>query len=260
MGEFSGKTVIITGGASGIGRTTALAFAKEGANIVIATSTIVDKAEALAEQIRREYGVGAVGLRCDVRQEADVEAMVKAAVDAFGSIDIAFNNAGVGPDGVTIPMAPLHETTEQDWDWVSDVDLKGVFLCLKHEIAAMRKTGGGCIVNTASTAGQHALTDFGAYCPAKAGQIMLSKCAAAENVDFNIRCNVVCPGPTAGTGMFERMSSAVPAQEDGPVPEGGKAQRIGKPEYIADVVLWLCSEKSCHITGNVINADGGMDI
>ena len=112
--EFEGKTVIITGGASGIGKATALAFAEQGANIVIVTSTIMDKAAKLARQIEQDYGVGAVGIQCDVRVETQVEAMVASAVEHFGSVDIAFNNAGVGPDGVTIPIAPLTEFTERD--------------------------------------------------------------------------------------------------------------------------------------------------
>ena len=121
MKRFAGKTAIVTGGASGIGKTTAISLAKEGANIVIATSTIVDKARALADELKANYGVGAVGLKCDVRNEQDVISMVETAVSEFGRIDIAFNNAGVGPDGVNIPLAPLTEVEEKDWDWVMDV-------------------------------------------------------------------------------------------------------------------------------------------
>lgn len=258
MKRFEGKTVIVTGGASGIGKTTALMFAAEGANVVIATSTIVDRAQELAERIKSEYGVGAIGLRCDVRVEADVEAMVKAAVDAFGRIDFAFNNAGVGPDGVTIPLAPLTEVTEHDWDWVMDVDCKGVFLCMKHELRVMRGQGFGCIVNTASTAGMKAMPGFGAYGPAKAGLIQITKAAACENREAGIRCNVVCPGPTSGTGMFERMF--VQSRKDEPEDVDAPPMDFRKPEDVAQVVLWLCSEESRYVNGNVVTADGGMDI
>jgi NAD(P)-dependent dehydrogenase (short-subunit alcohol dehydrogenase family) len=251
MKRFEHKTAIITGGASGIGRAAAKMFAAEGANVVIATSTIVDKAQALAWELTRNYGVGAVGVKCDVRSEADVENMISVATQTFGGIDIAFNNAGVGPDGVTIPLAPLAEVTEKDWDWVMDVDCKGVFLCMKHEIRAMQSRG-GCIVNTASTAGLKAMGGFGAYGPAKAGLIMLTKAAACEYRDKGIRCNVVCPGPTKGTGMSERMFGGKPESELPP--------DFRQPEDVAEVVLWLCSDESRHVNGNVVTADGGMDI
>ena len=255
--RFVGKTALITGGASGIGKATALAFAAEGANIVIVTSTIVDKAVALAEQIKADYGVGAIGLRADVRVEADVEAMMKTAVETFGSVDIAFNNAGVGPDGVTIPLAPLTDVTEHDWDWVVDVDLKGVFLCMKHELRQMKKQGSGSIVNTASTAGMKAMANFGGYSPAKAGLIQLTKCAAVECFNTGIRCNVVCPGPTLGTGMADRMFGKPEYVHAG---DPGMPPVTGKPEDIADVVLTLCSDASHKITGNVVTADGGLDV
>lgn len=257
MNEFAGKTVFITGGASGIGKATAIAFAREGARIAIVTSTIVDEAERVAKQLEQDYQVQAMALRCDVRVESEVTAAVEAVIARFGTLDIAFNNAGVGPDGVTIPMAPLCDVTEQDWDWVCDVNLKGVFLCMKHELRQMRKQGKGCIVNTASTAGLKALPDFGAYGPSKAGMIQLTKAAALENVSKHIRCNVVCPGPTKGTRLSERSFGKNGEKLKG-APGGGPKMR--SPEEIASVVLWLASDSCDHITGNVINADGGMDI
>lgn len=256
--RFDGKTVIITGGASGLGKATAIAFARQGANVVIATSSIVDKAVNLAEMLEKEYGVGAMGLRCDVRVEADAEAMVAAAVERFGRVDIAFNNAGVGPDGVTIPMAPLTEVSEKDWDWITDVDMKGVFLCMKYELRQMQKQGGGCIVNTASTAGLKPLGGFGAYGPAKAGMIQLTKVAALENRDFGIRCNVICPGPTLGTGMSDRSFGK--NGEKLKLPPGVPGPRFSRPEEVADIVLTLCSDAMGNVTGNVVTADKGMDI
>ncbi|MBP2651315.1 MAG: fabG1 [Firmicutes bacterium] len=255
--RFKGKSVIITGGASGIGKATAFAFANEGANVLIATSSSEDKACAVAEKIRDKFGVITTGVRCDVRDEADVEAMVAKAIECFGSIDFAFNNAGVGPDGVTIPIAPLCEVTEKDWDWVMDVDLKGVFLCMKHELKQMEKQRTGCIVNTASTAGMKPMGKLGAYGPAKAGLIQLTKAAAVECFGKNIRCNVVCPGPTLGTGMADRLFGK-PGEQD---PNSTSLPpQFGKPEDIADVVLWLCSDACSKVTGNVVTADGGLDV
>lgn len=256
--EFEGKTVIITGGASGIGKAAALAFAEQGANIVIVTSTIMDKAAKLARQIEQDYGVGAVGIQCDVRVETQVEAMVASAVEHFGSVDIAFNNAGVGPDGVTIPIAPLTEFTERDWDWITDVDMKGVFLCMKYELRQMQKQRSGCIVNTASTAGIKPLGGFGAYGPAKAGMIQLTKVAAVENRDFGIRCNVVCPGPTLGTGMADR-SFGKNGEKMAP-PAGLPKPKFSRPEEVAEIVLTLCSDAMGNVTGNVVTADKGMDV
>jgi NAD(P)-dependent dehydrogenase (short-subunit alcohol dehydrogenase family) len=262
-GKFSNQTAFITGGASGIGKETALMFAAEGANIAIVTSTIIEKAAALAEEIKSKYRVGAIGIKCDVRKEADVAAAVAATVEKFGRIDIAFNNAGVGPDGVNIPLVPLSELTEKDWDWVLDVDLTGVFFCLKHELKQMQKQKSGSIVCTASTAGLKAMGNFGAYGPAKAGLILLAKAAAVENRDFGIRCNIVCPGPTMGTGMADRMfgtpAQIAERQKNAPpgVPAGPK---FGVTADIAKVVLWLCSPEAGHVNGNVITADGGLDI
>lgn len=261
MDKFKGRTAFITGGASGIGRQTALMFAAEGANIAIVTSTIIDRAEEAAAQIRSEYGVGAIALKCDVRCEEDVKAAVEKTVETFGSLDIAFNNAGVGPDGVNIPLAPLHELEAKDWNWVLDVDLTGVFHCIKHEVIQMRKQGGGSIVCTASTAGMKPMGNFGAYGPAKAGLIQLTKAAAVENKDFGIRCNIVCPGPTMGTGMADRMFGTPEeiAQRERENP-GRPGPKMGVPEDIGKVVLWLCSDEAARTTGNVITVDGGMDI
>lgn len=259
--RFSGKTALITGGASGIGKATAEAFAAEGANLAIITSSSLEKAQGAADEISQRYGIKAIGLKCDVRVEQDVEAAVGATLEAFGSIDYAFNNAGVGPDNETIMNLPLHEVPVGDWDWIMDVDLKGVFLCMKHELLQMRKQGSGVIVNTASTAGMKAMPGFGAYGPAKAGLIMLTKSAAVENFGTGIRCNVVCPGPTLGTGMADRLfgrDGEKIKRPDGGGPGGGP--RFGKPQDVADVVLTLCSDSCAKINGNVVTADGGMDV
>ena len=251
---FEGKVVVVTGGASGIGRQTALRFAQKGANLVIVTKNSEEAAKATVAEIDA-LGSRAIYVMCDVAREADVERMVKAAVDTFGSLDIAFNNAGVGPDGVTIPIVPLTEVTEHNWDWIADTNLKGVFLCLKHELRQMRAQRSGCIVTTASTAGLKPMANFGAYGPAKAGMIMLTKMAALENRDLGIRANVICPGPTRGTGMADRMFGNKQTLEGDPA-----GLRTGTTDEVASVVLWLCSEEAGYINGNVITIDGGRDI
>lgn len=256
---IAGKVAIVTGGASGIGRETAFRFAREGAKVVVVTGRSVAAAEETVKQIR-DLGGEAIFVQCDVAHESQVEDMIAATVAAFGRVDFAFNNAGVGPDGVTIPFAPLTDVTETDWDSVVDTNLKGVFHCLKHEIKQMRKQGAGAIVNTASTAGLHAKACFGAYSPSKAGQIALTKVAALENMDMGIRVNVVCPGPIKATGMCDRMLSACASAEPGEGPAAPPIELLGEPDDVARVVLWLCSDEASFITGNVLSVDGGLDI
>jgi NAD(P)-dependent dehydrogenase (short-subunit alcohol dehydrogenase family) len=248
---IQGKVAVVTGAASGIGRAAALAFAREGAKVVVVTGRSAAAAEETVQQIA-DLGGEAIFVRCDVTDEAQVDAMVVEAVARFGSVDFAFNNAGVGPDGVTIPFAPLTEVTEGDWDSVIDTNLKGVFLCLKHELRQMRRQGHGVIVNTSSTAGIQMKAGFGGYCPSKAGIIALTKIAAIENRDKGIRVNVVCPGPTKGTGMSDRLLSVV---KDGP-----PLEVMGDPNDVARVVIWLCSDEASFVDGNVLAVDGGLDI
>jgi NAD(P)-dependent dehydrogenase (short-subunit alcohol dehydrogenase family) len=262
---IKGKVAVITGGASGIGKATALAFAREGANVVIATARSIEAAQEVVAQIE-QLGGEAIYIQCDVTNEAQVEAMVAKAVAEFGRIDFAFNNAGVGPEGVTIPFAPIAEMAEADWDKVIDTNLKGVFLCMKHELRQMRSQGSGTIVNTSSTAALGAKAAFGAYCPSKAGVVVVSKVAALENKDLGIRVNVVCPGPTKGTGMSDRLLSSM--AEAGPggdapggPPGGGDLLAVmGEPDDVARVVIWLCSDEASFVNGNVLSVDGGLDI
>ena len=259
---IKGKVAIITGGASGIGKTTALAFAKEGAKIVIVTAHSAKAAEETVNQIKA-MGGEAIFVQCNVSNEKQVEAMVAKAVAEFGRVDIAFNNAGVGPDGVTIPFSPIAELAESDWDWVVDTNLKGVFLCMKHELKQMRKQGSGTIVNTSSTGGLHMMPNFSGYGPAKAGVVAITKVAALENKDKKIRVNVVCPGPTKGTGMMNRMQSSMEkaGSRDGAPKGGGDMNAVmGTTDDVARVVIWLCSDDASFITGNVLSVDGGLDI
>ena len=250
---IAGKVAVVTGGASGIGRVTALALAAEGAKVAVVTGRSVAAAEQVAKEIEA-LGSEATFVQCDVTDEAQVAAMVDAVVGRLGSLDFAFNNAGVGPDGVTIPFGPLTELTEVDWDTVVDVNLKGVFLCMKHELRQMRKQCSGVIVNTSSTGGLKMMPGFGAYGPSKAAVMSLTRLAAAENKDKGIRVNVVAPGPTKGTGMMNRLMSCTPEGEGPPV------HLMGTPEDIAKVVVWLCSDEATFVTGNTIAVDGGLDV
>jgi NAD(P)-dependent dehydrogenase (short-subunit alcohol dehydrogenase family) len=257
---IKGRVAVVTGGASGIGRATALAFAREGAKVVVVTARSMGPAEETVAQAKA-LGAEATFVQCDVSNESQVKAMVATAVAAFGGIDFAFNNAGVGPDGVTIPLAQLTEVAESDWDQVVDTNLKGVFLCLKHELRQMRMRGSGVIVNTSSTAGLRPVPGLGAYCPSKAGILSLTKLAAQENKAEGIRVNVVCPGPTKGTGMQDRLMSSM--RTGGPQGEGlhgGAPPIMGVPDDVARVVIWLCSNEASHVNGNVISVDGGLDI
>ena len=250
---IEGKVAVVTGGASGIGKATALAFAREGAKVVIVTARSLTAAAHVVQEIE-DLGGEATYVPCDVTNEAQVAAMVEAAVARFGGIDFAFNNAGVGPDGVTLLFSPLVDLAEADWDAVVDTNLKGVFLCMKHELRQMREQCSGVIVNTSSTGGFKMMPGFGAYGPSKAAVMSLTRLAAAENKDKGIRINVVAPGPTRGTGMSDRLLSCL---REG---EGPPRHLMGVPEDVAKVVLWLCSDEASFVTGNVIAVDGGLDV
>ena len=258
MSEFRDKVVIVTGAATGIGRETALAFAAEGAKVVVVTGRNVAGGEATVKAIR-EAGGEASFVQCDVSDEEQVKAMVEKTVELYGRLDCAFNNAGVGPDGVRIPFYGLTELPVEVWDNTMSVNARGAFLCMKHEIPAMLKNGGGAIVNTASVGGLRMAPGFGAYGPSKAAVIAVTRTAALEFARQGIRANVVCPGPTLGTELMknsmESGSSASAGDDNGPpIPMGN----MGQTADIANAVLWLCSEKSGHVTGHAMSVDGGM--
>jgi NAD(P)-dependent dehydrogenase (short-subunit alcohol dehydrogenase family) len=252
---ISGKTALVTGGASGIGRTAAIAFAREGAKVAVATGSNISGGEETARFIR-EAGGEAIFIKCDVSVEHEVEAFISEIVKGFGRLDFAFNNAGVGPDGRRIPVLPVADLTEEIWDRTIDVNLKGAFFCMKHEIRQMISQGqGGSIVNTASIGGLKFIPNFGAYAASKSGLIGLAKTAALECAGKGIRINTVCPGPTGRTLLMENISAANPEQglEKG-IPMG----RIATTEEIANTVLWLCSDNASFITGQAISVDGGI--
>ena len=255
--EFRGKTVIVTGASTGIGRGAAIRFGAEGAKVVVVASSSVDKAEEVV-QIIRGAGGEAMSIRCDVSDSAQVEAMVKKTVETYGSVDFAFNNAGIGPDGVRIAFGPLTELSEEVWDRTMAVNAKGVFLCMKYELLQMQKQGHGAIVNTASVGGLRMAPGFGAYGPSKAAVIAVTRAAALENARAGIRVNVVCPGPTMGTELSNNSSKPredEPAHDPAAVIPMGK---MGQVDDVANAVLWLCSDQSGHITGHALSIDGGM--
>ena len=263
---IKGKVIIITGGANGIGLGTARLFAQEGAKVVIVTGHSVQKAEAAVKELKG-MGAEAMFIQCDVRDEKQVMDMVAKTVTQFGAVDFAFNNAGVGPEGVTIPLVPLTELDKKFWDLTLDTNLTGVFLCLKHELKQMRKQGHGVIVNTSSRGSLKALPNFGAYGPSKAAVNFISKLAAEENKDLNIRVHAVCPGMIQDTGLTDRLKSYETKKkaEDGSayagfLDERGNLRNAGNPEDIAKVVLFLCSDLASFVDGSVTLVAGTQSI
>lgn len=255
--DIKGKVALVTGAATGMGRAAALEFASLGAKVAVVTGSNVTGAQETVRLIE-EQGGEAFFVQCNVTKEADVAAMVAAVVEKWGRIDCAFNNAGVGPDGVRIPYGPLTDLSEEIWDKVMNVNLKGMFFCLKHELIQMRKQGKGAIVNNASIGGLKMAPNFGAYGPSKAGVIALTKLAAIENAKAGVRVNVVCPGPTLGTDLMANTLAADPGEETALKEHVIPLGKLGQAEDVARAVLWLCSDLSGHTTGQTLSVDGGM--
>jgi|SRR5690242_3518878 len=250
-GRFAGKVAFVTGAANGIGRAAALAFAHEGASVVVADVSEGDNQET-ARMIEAAGG-RALAVRCDVSRAEDVQAALNKTVEAFGGLDLAFNNAGVEQ-----PIMPAAELTEAQWDRIVDIDLRGVFLCMKHEIPLMLKQRGGAIVNTSSGAGVKGFAGQAAYCAAKYGIVGLSKAAALDYAPAHIRVNAVCPG-IIDTPMMQRFTGGTPEGRErviGQEPVG----RMGTPEDIAAAVLWLCSDAASFVTGAATVVDGGQTV
>ncbi len=248
MGKLDGKAAVITGAASGIGRASALLFAREGAAVLVAD---VDRRRG--EQVAREIGAEsgrAVFVEVDVARAPSVRAMIERALSEFGRLDILFNNAGIGGD-----LGPLAESTEENFDRVIAVNLKGVFLGMKFGIEAMLRSGGGAIINTASVAGLIGARGFSAYGASKGGVIQLTRAAALEYADRNIRVNCICPGiiDTPILGMIPDEMRARIARRN---PMG----RMGTAEEIARAALFLASDDSSYATGAVLVLDGGASV
>ena len=258
LSDIQGKVVIVTGAATGIGRATAIEFGRLGAKVVCVTGHNRAGGEDTVRVIR-EAGGEASFVQCDVSNEEQVKAMVEETVRLYGRLDCAFNNAGIGPDGVRVPFYGLTELPVELWDKTFGVNARGAFLCMKHEIPAMLKNGGGAIVNTASVGGLRMAPGFGAYGPSKAAVIAVTRTAALEYARQGIRANVVCPGPTLGTELMKNSmdsnSSASAGDDNGPpIPLG----KMGQVSDVANAVVWLCSEAAGHITGHAMSVDGGM--
>ncbi|MCZ7380046.1 MAG: SDR family oxidoreductase [Candidatus Methanoperedens sp.] len=243
------KVALVTGGGSGIGRACALAFAREGAKVVVAD--VMERGGEETVQMIQEAGGESIFVKTDVSKKDDVEALVKRTVDTYGRLDCAINNAGI--EGI---MAPTADYTEENWNRVININLKGVWLCMKYEIPEMQKQGGGAIVNTASVAGLVGFQGMPAYCASKGGIIQLTKVAALEYAKAGIRVNAVCPG-VIRTPMVERVTGGNPeaeAQFTAMEPIG----RMGTPEEIAESVVWLCSDAASFVTGHSMVVDGGL--
>jgi NAD(P)-dependent dehydrogenase (short-subunit alcohol dehydrogenase family) len=249
--EFEGKVAVVTGAANGIGRATAEGFASRGASVLLADID-VERGEAAAAGIV-EGGGTASFLRTDVAVSSDVRAMVAAAVDRYGRLDYAHNNAGIVGGGATVVDMP-----EETWNHGLAVMLTGVFLCLKYEIPAMLAHGGGAIVNTSSGAGIIGFPTMANYVAAKHGVIGLTKTAALEYVTSGIRINAVCPG-TARSKMVEDWIGGDPAHE-AEVASLHPIGRIAQAEEIAAAVLWLCSDAASFMIGAALVVDGGYTI
>ena len=248
-GRLAGKSILITGAASGIGRATALVAAREGAALVLADVSS-DAGESAAIQIR-EHGGQAAFARCDVTRQADVDAAVQTAVDLYGRLDGAFNNAGI--EG---PLAATADYSDDEFERVIQVNLIGVWRCLRAELAAMLKQGRGAIVNTASVAGLVGAKAMPAYDASKHAVVGLTKSCALDYAKKGIRVNAVCPG-VIQTPMVDRLAAAAPGMMRalvGVEPIG----RVGAPEEIGEAVVWLLSDSASFVTGTTLAVDGGL--
>ena len=247
MASLSGKVAIVTGGSSGIGRATAIAFAREGAKVVVASR----REKEGQETVKQVQSAGSEGffIKTDVSKETDVSAMVEKTIATYGHLDYAFNNAGIEQ----IPT-PLVEQTEETFDQVMDINVKGVWLCMKHQIPQMLVSGGGAIVNMSSIAGMIGAPGLPIYVASKHAVLGLTKSVALEYAKEGIRINAVCPGMIE-TDLLDRAFANQEVKERliAMHPIG----RVGKPEEIAEAVVWLCSDKASFVTGQSLPLDGG---
>jgi NAD(P)-dependent dehydrogenase (short-subunit alcohol dehydrogenase family) len=249
--SFENKVALVTGAASGMGLATAKAFAEAGAGVALADVN-GDGARAAADALVAA-GHKAIGIRCDVADLDEVEAMVKQTVSTFGRLDMAFNNAGVQS-----PVAETADADPKDYDFVMGVNLRGVWNCMKHELLQMRKQGSGAIVNNSSLGGLVGIAERGIYHASKHGVVGLTKSAGLEYAAKGIRINAVCPGiidTPMVMGMLETQPEAMAALMK-EVPMG----RLGRAEEIADAVLWLCSPASSLVIGHALPVDGGYTV
>ena len=246
--QFSGKVALVTGGSGGIGRATALLFASRGAKVVIASRSAEESAKTVA--LIAEAGGTAHFVQTDVTSEKQVERLIKEVVGKFGRLDFAFNNAGAQP----VPSATT-EQTEEDWDHMLAVNLKGTWLCMKYELREMLKQRRGAIVNNASISGLVGIATWPAQCASKHGVVGLTRAVAIEHAKSGIRVNVVCPGAIE-TDMLKGLTGGNPEFEAA-VAAAEPMGRVGKPEEVAEAVVWLCADSSSFVTGHALAVDGG---
>lgn len=253
---MDGNVALVTGGASGIGRVTAQVFAKEGAKVVVTTDANLKGAEETVKLIK-DAGGEATFIKCDVSKAQEVETLVARTVEIYGSLDCAFNNAGIGPDGKRVPVVPIVDMSEEIWNRHIAVNLTGVFLCMKYEMKQMLKQKHGVIVNCSSVGAFKAVPGFAAYDATKTGLFGLSKTAALEGATSGIRVNVVCPGPTGRTSLIQNLMESQPEMKKkfrAIIP----MQRVAEPEELAEAVIWFCSDAASFVTGQILSVDGGM--
>jgi NAD(P)-dependent dehydrogenase (short-subunit alcohol dehydrogenase family) len=247
--RFADKVAFITGAGGGIGRATALAFAQEGANVVV--TDVSEEANTQTAHLIEQVGGQAIAVPCDVTQAQDVRAGLRAAVEEFGGLDVAFNNAGIEQ-----PTTPAADISEEDWDLTIAVNLRGVYLSMKYEIPLLLQRGGGAIVNTSSGAGVKGFAGGAAYGAAKFGIIGATKCAALDYANTGIRINAICPG-IIDTHMIERVFGDIPNGRQA-ILDQEPIGRMGRPDEIAAAVLWLCSDQASFATGHAMIVDGGQ--
>lgn len=249
MGSFDGKVALVTGAAGGIGRESALAFARKGAKVVVSDVT-VDGGEETVQMIK-DMGGEAIFVKADVSKQAEVQALVDKAVETYGRLDFAHNNAGI--EGAPAPCA---DCTLENWDKTIAINLTGVFYCCKAEVAQMLKQGGGAIVNTASVAGLVGFAGIPAYTASKHGVNGLTKQIALDYAKAGIRVNSVCPG-IIHTAMIDRFTGGDPAALEA-MTASEPIGRLGKPSEVADAVVYLCSDEASFVTGINMPVDGAF--
>lgn len=248
MGRFTSKVAMVTGGTSGIGRETALAFAREGAKVAVSGRREQEGNDTV--RLIREAGGEGLFIKADVAVEAEVRALVEQTVAALGGLDCVFNNAGIEQ-----APGPIGEQDEATYDKIMDINVKGVWLCMKYQLPALFQRGGGAIVNNSSIAGLIGFPGVPIYTASKHAVVGLTRALALEHAKSGVRINAVCPG-AVDTDMFERFASSNPGVREQILamhPMG----RMGKPAEIASAVLWLCSEGAGFVTGQTLALDGG---